>query len=429
MLRLALFPQLLAAGLLFCGAAAAAEEAAPLQAGAAKIDVTPAKPVAMAGYAGRNQLSQGVHDPLSARVVAFQQNGKRLVLVSTDLIGFRGETAESARKAICTACQLQPSELFLTAIHTHSGPSLTLGGKEGSANNVEYTKTLPPRLAEAAREALGRAVPAQIGVGSGSSPVGANRRETVRDSAGKPRVQLGRNPSGPTDPEVQVLKISRAGTDEPLAVVFAYATHSTSLGPKNYQISGDVHGLAEQFVEKYLDRGMIAPAFAGASGDIDPWYRVLPKFESANGWIPEPVLLGTMLGEEVVHVSGAIRPSEGRGPIKTAFKTLTLPGKPRGKTEAAGDAKPVQLSVTVARVGEVGFVGLGAEVFNEIGRAIKAGSPFTHTFVITHCNGGSGYLPTRQSYPHGGYEVLSSPFAPGAAEQVIQEAVGMLREL
>jgi len=68
-------------------------------------------------------------------------------------------------------------------------------------------------------------------------------------------------------------------------------------------------------------------------------------------------------------------------------------------------------------------------VFNEIGRAIKAASPFKHTFVITHCNGGAGYLPTRQSYPQGGYEVLSSPFAPGAAEQVIQEAVGMLREL
>jgi len=366
---------------------------------------------------------------LSARVVAFKQNGKRLVLVSTDLIGFRGETAESARKAICTACQLQPSELFLTAIHTHSGPSLALGNKEAHAGNVEYTKTLPSRLAQAVQEALGRAVPAQLGVGSGSSPVGANRRETVHDSAGKPKVQLGRNPSGPTDPEVQVLKISRAGTDQLLAVVFAYATHSTSLGPRNYQISGDVHGLAEQFVEKYLDHGVIAPAFAGASGDIDPWYRVLPKFETSNGWIPEPVLMGTMLGEEVVHVSGAIRQSDGRGPIKTAFKTLTLPGKPRGKTEAPADAAPVQLNLTVGRVGDVGFVGLGAEVFNEIGRAIKAASPFKHTFVITHCNGGAGYLPTRQSYPQGGYEVLSSPFAPGAAEQVIQEAVGMLREL
>jgi hypothetical protein len=49
--------------------------------------------------------------------------------------------------------------------------------------------------------------------------------------------------------------------------------------------------------------------------------------------------------------------------------------------------------------------------------------------VITHCNGGSGYLPTRASYPEGGYEVQGSRFAPGADEQAIEECVQLLREL
>ena len=66
-------------------------------------------------------------------------------------------------------------------------------------------------------------------------------------------------------------------------------------------------------------------------------------------------------------------------------------------------------------------------MFNEIGRAIKTASPFQHTFVITHCNGSSGYLPTRPAYDEGGYEVQSSRFAPGSAEQVIQESVRMLQ--
>jgi len=66
----------------------------PLRAGVAKVDITPEKPVRMAGYASRTELSQGVHDPLSARVVAFENNGKRLVLVSTDIIGFYDGTAE-----------------------------------------------------------------------------------------------------------------------------------------------------------------------------------------------------------------------------------------------------------------------------------------------------------------------------------------------
>jgi len=422
-------PALMAAWLLLCGVATAAEQPQTLRAGVAKKDITPTKPVTLSGYAGRKDLSQGVHDPLSARVLAFEQNGKRLVLVSTDLIGFYNQTS-AIRKAILTACRLEPSELFLTAIHTHSGPTPTLDDSKGHANNVEYTKTLETQLADMVREAMQNMVPVQIGVGSGSSPVGVNRREPLPDSATKPnKVRLGRNPAVLTDREVQVLKISRAGTDELVAVVFAYPTHSTSLGPKNYVISGDVHGLAEQFVEGNLNHGVIAPAFAGASGDIDPWFRVLPKFDTANGWIPEPVLLGTMLGEEVVHVLSGIRKPAAGGPIKSSMKTLSLPGKPRGQVEAAADAAPVELTVTVARVGDVAVVGLGAEVFNAIGRAIKDASPFPHTLVITHCNGAAGYLPTQQSYADGGYEIQSSPFAPAAAEQVVQEVAKMLREL
>ncbi|MBE3098134.1 MAG: neutral/alkaline non-lysosomal ceramidase N-terminal domain-containing protein [Planctomycetes bacterium] len=411
-----------------CGAALAAEQPAVLRVGTARTDITPTKPVTLAGYESRKDLSQGVHDPLSARAVAFEQDGKRLVLVSTDSLGFYGGTAASYRKAILAACGLQPSELFLAAIHTHSAPTLTTDRDKGHPNNIEYTQTLETRLVDVVREALAHTAPAQIGVGSGSSPVGVNRREVVRDAAGNSQLRLGRNPSVPTDREVQVLKVSRAGTGDLVAVVFAYATHSTSLGPRNYIVSGDVHGLAAQFLEKHLGGGVMAPAFAGASGDIDPWYRVLPEFNTRGGWIPEPVLMGTMLGEEVVHVLNGIRKPGANGPVKTAFQTLLLPGKPPADPGAAAGAA-VEFNLTVGRVGDVALVGLGGEVFNEIGKAIKAASPLPYTFVITHCNGAAGYLPTQPSYDEGGYEVKSTPFAPTAAEQVVREVTRMLREL
>jgi hypothetical protein len=418
------------------GLGSAAEPPPILQAGIAKKDITPAKPVTLAGYGSRKDLSQGVHDPLSARAVAFEHSGKRLVLVSTDFLGFYGGTAASIRKAILAACGLQASELFLAAIHTHSAPTPTLGGEDAHPNNVEWTRSLEAQLVAVVREALSAMAPAEIAFAAGSSPVGVNRREPVRHAAGKPAVQLGRNPSGPTDPEVQVLRVCRPGAGDarsasPAAVVFGYATHSTALGPRNYLISGDVHGLAEQFLEKQLGGGVVVAGFAGASGDIDPWFRVLPKFTTANGWIPEPVLLGTMLGEEVAHVlEGSKKPGPG-GPIQTAFKALTLPAHegPRGKSPEVELGLCPEFNLTVGRLGEVAVVGLGGEVFNEIGKAIKAASPFPHTFVITHCNGTAGYLPTKQSYPDGGYGVDNSPFGPEAAGQVVQEAVRMLREL
>jgi hypothetical protein len=214
-----------------------------------------------------------------------------------------------------------------------------------------------------------------------------------------------------------------------VAAAFDYATHATCLGGKNYTISGDVLGLAEQFVEKILGGDMIAPAFAGASGDIDPWFRVLPAFNTEPGWIPEPVLLGTMLGEEVVHVFRAIDEVSGGGAIGTAFATLQLPGKPRGEADKKADHPPTALNVTVARVGDIGFVGIGCEVLTEIGMAIKAASPYKHTFVITHCNGAAGYLAPEHLHIEGGYEIRSSPFAPQAAELVVKRAVKMLHEL
>ncbi len=400
-----------------------------LRVGTSRKDITPGKPVALAGYASRKGLSQGVHDPLSARALAFEQDEKKLVLLSADVLGFYGGTADSIRQGIMAACGLQPSELFLSAIHTHAAPTVTLDAEVAHANNVEYTKALGGQLVEAVREALARLAPAQVAVGSGSSPVGVNRREAIPDSDGDSRVRLGRNPSVLTDREVQVLKVSHPGTDALAAVAFAYSTHSTSMGPGNYLISGDVHGLAEQFLENCLGSGVIASAFAGASGDIDPWFRVLPEFRATDGWIPEAVLLGALLGEEVVHVLTGVQKPIASTSIKTAFRTLSLPGKPRGGAASATASSPAELNLTVGRIGDVAFVGLGGEVFSEIGRAIKAASPFAHTIVITHCNGAAGYLPTGESYGDGGYEVKTSPFAPMAAEQVTEAAVWMLREL
>lgn len=393
------------------------------------MDITPSQPVLLSGYASRTQPSQGVHDPLSARAVAFEQDGQRLLLISTDLIGFYGGTAEPLRQAVLRACQLQPPELLLCAIHTHSAPTPTLDAEKGHPNNVKYTHALQDKLVAVARLAFERMTPARVGVGIGHSPVGANRRETVRDKAGRTRIVLGRNPAAPTDREVQVLKLVRAEEEALLGVVFAYATHSTSLGPRNHLISGDVHGLAEQFLEKHLGADVVAPAFAGASGDIDPWYRVLPEFNTTNGWMPEPVLLGTLLAEEVAHVLRKIEASAATGPVRAAMQTLELPGKPRGETQSTATSATAPFLISVGCVGEVALVGLGGEVFNAIGQAIKQASPFPHTFVFTHCNAAGGYLPTRASYAEGGYEVQSSPFAPGAAEQVVDATTRLLHTL
>jgi hypothetical protein len=399
-----------------------AEGGDSLRAGTAKVDITPGKPVRMSGYSGRKALSTDVHDQLYTRVVAFESGTRRLVLVSTDLIGFY-QTYEPIRDAICDRYELKPSEIFLSGTHTHSGPTPTLS-EEGHPNNLEYTQSLKAKLLEAIGQAIEMAGPVQMGAGRGYSPVGSNRREKQRDGS----VRLGRNPYGPTDKEVLVMKLAKPdGT--PIAALFDYATHATSLGPRNLQISGDVLGIAAQFVEKILGPDVTAPVFAGASGDIDPWYRVLPSFNTENGWIPEPELLGILLGEEVVHVFRDVETTSSKAEIATEFVTLELPGKEKDDTDENNDSSTKQLNVTVARVGDVGFVGVGCELLTEVGMAIKAGSPFDHTFLITHCNGRAGYLPPEHLYEEGGYEVDRTGFAPRAADVLVKESLRLLSGL
>jgi neutral ceramidase len=405
-----------------------AASAGVLQAGFARVEITPQQPVQLAGYGSRTDVSRTVHDPLWARAAAFEQDGQRFLLISIDNLGFYNNTAQPLRKAILDTCELKPAELMLAAVHTHSAPTLCLDPDRIHANNVVYTQKLQAQLANLGRAAMDRMKPVRLAFGSGSSPVGANRRETVTGDDGKASIVLGRNPAAMTDREVQVIKFVHGQEEGLAAVLFGYATHSTSLGPRNYSISGDIHGLAAQFVEKYFQTGMFASAFAGASGDIDPWYRILPDFKTNNGWIPETVLLGTMLGEEVVHVLENIHDYVSIAPIKCLARTVDLPGK-EASAPAGEKAVGLPFALSVARMGDIAFLGFGGEVFNQIGARIKSASPFPHTFIFTHCNGAAGYVPTAGSYAEGGYEVQTSRYAPEAEETLVREALKLLNEL
>jgi hypothetical protein len=398
------------------------------KAGFAKVDITPTEPVVLAGYGSRTALSTGVHDPLFVRATVLESGPDRLVLVATDTLGFYDGTYELYQKKIADELGIEDEKLFLTAIHTHAAPKPTwksAGGVESS--NSRYTLWLGDRIVEAVRLALDDLKPARLGLGRGASPVGVNRRETTPDGG----VTLGRNPGGIHDAEVILMSIARDG-DEPAGLLYNYATHATSLGAKNLEVSSDLVGRANGFVERFLGPGVVSSMFVGASADIDPWYRVLPGFRTEKGFVPETELLGNLLGVEVVHVKESISEFTDTASIRSARKTLQLPGKHRGTAASADrEASPpaVEVSISAARVGDVGLVGISAEVLTAIGLRIKEGSPFPYTWVITHCNGASGYLPPLELYKEGGYEIETSPFAPGAAEVVAKEALMLLYSL
>ena len=139
--------------------------------------------------------------------------------------------------------------------------------------------------------------------------------------------------------------------------------------------------------------------------------------------------MGTMLGQEIIHVLRKIEETSPNGPVKSLFETIELPGKPSGELKTTKDESPVPLNITIARVGNVVFIGLGAEVLSEIGLVIKASSPFKHTIIFTHCNGTADYISPQHIYVEGGYEVESSPFASTAADILVKHVTKLLHRL
>lgn len=398
---------------------------ASLQVGVAKLDITPTEPARLAGYASRTELYKGIHDPLSLRAVVLNQGGRELVLVSAENLGFYRDTDVFVLDAVKAELGIPAENVFLMAIHTHSAPWLTLDEENEPPSNVRYTRFLKDQIVKAISQARSQLVPVKLGIGVGASAVGVNRREELPDGT----VTLGRNPQGVHDEEIVALNFQTAGGEDLLSI-YDYATHATSLGPANFLVSGDLVGIASTMIEGWRQN---APSMAliGASGDIDPWYRVMPGFRSENGWISETEMLGRMLAMDVVRALEGIETYSDVSLIASRTSTLTLPGKKRGETApSSSDPVPdVELRVSAARIGDIGLLGIGGEVLTEVGWAIKRGSPFKTTLVITHCNGSKGYLPPAHRYKEGGYEIETSPFAPAAADMVVKEALRLLHEL
>jgi hypothetical protein len=93
------------------------------------------------------------------------------------------------------------------------------------------------------------------------------------------------------------------------------------------------------------------------------------------------------------------------------------------------EAGPILLEIQAIQLGPIALLSMPVEPFAEIGVAIKARSPFEATLVSGYSNGIAGYLPVASAYPEGGYEIWVTPFAPEAAERVIEASLDLLEQL
>jgi len=399
-----------------------------LMAGTAKVNITPRTPIPMSGYGGRTDPFKGVHDELFARVIVLSDGKNKVVLISVDLIGISNTFWRDVTDALEKKTGIRREFVLLSAVHNHNGPGINVYEENTSQEVLAYIAELKEKIVAATNDAMNKMVPVHIGVGRGECKMNINRRA----QKGKGEITLGMNPYGPCDHEVGVIRVDdKAG--KPISVIMNWPCHGVVLGPKNYLITGDWPGAASAYVEKSLGENVISPVTIGASGDINPLYGPHIDFESNSSYAFGKDAIGEDLGKESLRVAKELK-TFSTARINASQRVISLPSKETDKdpgkvlpNSTENDSLRVRLSVV--KIGNIILTGVSGEVFNEISVNMRKQSPYAFTFMITHCNGSSGYLVTDDAYAEGGYEVNSTKAKSGAEKAIIENLLAMINEL
>jgi neutral ceramidase len=427
---------------LLCMSAAHAAPAQALRAGAARVDYTPRGAELPKNFTG-------VLDPIFVRVVVLDNGSTRAALVAIDAGSLPTEIYARVSARAATELKIPPSQLLMSASHTHSVPFRL-------DNSVEEV------ILRGLRDAVARLQPARVAYGTGLSYINVNRDRVDPKTN---RWWEGPNYDGPSDKTVAVVRIDTPA-GKPIAVYYNYAVHGVITGTLD-MISGDIPGAASRYVEESLGGDAVALWTSGAAGDQNPIYfnqtyelrdiRIADyakRGEDISNAMPPggqgmdrsnprvKVLmdqqkrinetLGQMLGEEVLHV---LREGLENSPVDSTLRgaqvSFSCPARQRTDSGRAGnpgsyvDAGEVAIGLGALRIGDVYIGAVDAEVYNVIAQRLKHESPFKHTLMATLTNGRAetGYIPSDDAFGRNTFQVLSSRLKPGCAEAGIVDGL------
>ncbi|HXY01820.1 MAG TPA: neutral/alkaline non-lysosomal ceramidase N-terminal domain-containing protein [Candidatus Limnocylindrales bacterium] len=405
-----------------------------LEAGVARVDITPPLGLHLQGYPGSGRTATGVRDPLCARVLVLRVGALQLALVDVDLIApFEPTYMERLREAV----KADVKEILVTAIHTHSGPALI----PGSASPAEWEAAAVDKIAEAVHEAASRRVAARLGVGYGLAYIGHNRLRHNHDGS---VTWFEKNPNGvptsPIDPTVAVIRVDDQN-GQPLAILVNYACHPVIYGPDNQLYSADFPGVMTRVVDETFGGKTLTFFLQGADGDINPLNAVTPLPEGAVELCERA---GSQLGQVAARVAQQIHTVVDATP-SLQFQTDRIFFGPRwdGAKWLAADPRNAQaiaaktkasyeLPVTTVLINKrIAILTMPGEPFVDFQMLWRERCPVSDCLFLGYTNGYYGYFPTIGAATWGGYGAAhpSTWIEVGAGERMVDRGIIRIHEM
>jgi hypothetical protein len=308
-------------------------------------------------------------------------------------------------------------------------------------------------------EAKAKLAPARPAVAMGLAEGISFNRRVLRDGSSQAIWQPAKidpakeRPAGPVDPQVGLLVFNSATSQAPpLAAYVNFAMHPTSVGG-GLRVSADYPGVFTRLVGER--NGNMPVIFSnGCCGNINSGDYMSGKRRSTEE-------LGTALADAATAVWPNLVEVPARE-LRARSVTLPLPRREFSEADIA-KAKDVASRMMTENLGtvpmaeavcvletqdkkeknvplladvqvisfsdDVAVLALPGEIFVELGLAIKKASPFKHTFIAELANGSIGYVPNREAFPQGNYEVVSARGDIGTGEILVETALKLLNEV
>ncbi len=432
-----------------------------LQAGFAKINMTPDYPIGLAGYGGdKTRLWDKIEEEIYTTCIAVSNEKETILIYTADVLAFRVALQERFRAAVSKETGIPQENIFFGAIHSHNTPSPWF---------KVFLDPWEEIIIRAAKDALADLAPAKLFAGKKEIPgmnftrhyiTSTGEKHSANTGIPKDAVLVGH--ATKSDPDLTLVKFQREGKKD--IVMINWQAHCDSAYAIGYNtICPSWAGrLRDKFEEK---TGALAAYFTGTSGNQTQNSRI-PSEDHGLKWFEYGERMGEIAAEVLAEcmepVKGdTIRTVRTRIDVEPNFSEFHLydhaiealrirseendPDKAlayckehgiyalghangiKARKEAAEDTVPF-LELSAFCIGDLGVVVNTNETFSDQGLFVKENTPFGHSFIIT---GNSGYLACREAYEYYAYEALgwSGFYVEGTAEKMGDAWVELLNQI
>lgn len=402
--------------------------------GAAKVSIDPTPdlypiPNRISDFGLEPMSQEAPYDEMNCRAIAIDNGQTRLLFLAFELAG--APEFPDYPRTIGETVGIPEEHVFITGTHNHSAPRYRKNQVDTAelADFIEkYEKIVYDAGICAAREAVRSMRPARYGYGETESCINVNRNLLT---FGGYWVE-GRNPEGYSDRTLSILKFVDLEGNL-IAAFLNHATHATNVymlrdADHKAKTSGNFTGIACRFVERHYGNGAVALWTSGAAGNQNPLLSHGLQYEYPDGWTSQiqypdgtgylqMEYMGRWHGADCCKGLDAITRYSDKMPVSHAVRVIDLPARacvdgwppkdfsavrnggqgerdetkiPYGKLPAPAPvpamepSEPRHLHLHLLRLGNVALLFANAELFAEIGRDMKAASPFRNTVIVTH---------------------------------------------